>query len=154
MVDKETPEMRIFQGDNLTWMRPATLQQLLDLKIKHPQAKMVVGNTEVGKWRNSRGCLCGQKLRCWLLDERILVMYVKLASPFTACMSFWRYMAHTSLKIMWRPSCAQDRIWGETSLKFWKLLKWWKELAELTGIHWCCRALLRGHWQRLSGQLM
>ncbi|XP_033625802.1 xanthine dehydrogenase/oxidase-like [Asterias rubens] len=37
-----------FVGDRVIWLRPATLQQLLELKANHKQAKMVVGNTEVG----------------------------------------------------------------------------------------------------------
>ena len=33
----------------MTWYRPASLEELLELKGKHPQAKLVIGNTEVGK---------------------------------------------------------------------------------------------------------
>ena len=33
----------------MTWYRPASLEELLELKEKHPQAKLVIGNTEVGK---------------------------------------------------------------------------------------------------------
>ncbi|CAN6803431.1 unnamed protein product [Brassica oleracea] len=37
------------RGDGgLIWYRPVRLQHLLDLKAKHPDAKLVVGNTEVG----------------------------------------------------------------------------------------------------------
>lgn len=32
----------------LTWYRPLTLQHVLDLKAKYPDAKLLVGNTEVG----------------------------------------------------------------------------------------------------------
>ncbi|GFH18706.1 uncharacterized protein HaLaN_15554, partial [Haematococcus lacustris] len=32
----------------VTWHRPVTLEQLLELKATHPAAKLVVGNTEVG----------------------------------------------------------------------------------------------------------
>ncbi|XP_022086122.1 xanthine dehydrogenase/oxidase-like isoform X2 [Acanthaster planci] len=48
MLDEENPAIQTFSSDNLTWLRPTTLQQLLDLKVEHPEAKMVVGNTEVG----------------------------------------------------------------------------------------------------------
>lgn len=40
----------------MTWHRPATLEQLLELKAAHPNAKLVVGNTEVGiemKFKNA-----------------------------------------------------------------------------------------------------
>ncbi|GLC34818.1 hypothetical protein PLESTB_001167600 [Pleodorina starrii] len=43
-------------GPAVTWHRPASLAQLLDLKSAHPTAKLVVGNTEVGiemKFKNA-----------------------------------------------------------------------------------------------------
>ncbi|XP_022085904.1 xanthine dehydrogenase/oxidase-like [Acanthaster planci] len=48
MLDEGHPAIQTFSSDNLTWLRPATLRQLLNLKVKHPEAKMVVGNTEIG----------------------------------------------------------------------------------------------------------
>ncbi|XP_037076844.1 xanthine dehydrogenase/oxidase-like [Pollicipes pollicipes] len=42
-----TQSMR-FVGPRVTWYRPASLQELLDLKATHPEAKLVNGNTEVG----------------------------------------------------------------------------------------------------------
>ena len=38
----------VFSGPRLRWFRPTTLSQLFDLKQKHPEAKIVVGNTELG----------------------------------------------------------------------------------------------------------
>ncbi|XP_052183749.1 xanthine dehydrogenase 1-like isoform X2 [Diospyros lotus] len=35
-------------SDGLKWYRPLRLQQVLDLKAKYPDAKLVVGNTEIG----------------------------------------------------------------------------------------------------------
>lgn len=37
-----------FYHDGVTWYQPVTLQELLQLKQTHPQARLVVGNTEVG----------------------------------------------------------------------------------------------------------
>ncbi|XP_072032537.1 xanthine dehydrogenase/oxidase-like [Amphiura filiformis] len=37
-----------FVGKRLTWHRPVTLPELLNLKAQHPSAKIVVGNTEIG----------------------------------------------------------------------------------------------------------
>lgn len=34
-------------GPRLTWYRPTSLARLLALKAQHPDAKLVVGNTEV-----------------------------------------------------------------------------------------------------------
>ncbi|XP_076621123.1 xanthine dehydrogenase rosy isoform X1 [Colletes latitarsis] len=38
----------IIKGKNVTWYRPRTLSELLSLKDQHPNAKIVVGNTEMG----------------------------------------------------------------------------------------------------------
>lgn len=35
----------------MTWIQASTLRELLDLKAQHPDAKLVVGNTEIGKGR-------------------------------------------------------------------------------------------------------
>lgn len=43
-------------GDRVTWYRPLTLASLLQLKLDHPNAKLVVGNTEIGiemKFKNA-----------------------------------------------------------------------------------------------------
>ncbi|XP_069743877.1 xanthine dehydrogenase/oxidase isoform X2 [Narcine bancroftii] len=38
----------VFKGERVTWIQPQTLNELLALKAQHPDAKLVVGNTEVG----------------------------------------------------------------------------------------------------------
>ncbi|CAH0581385.1 unnamed protein product [Chrysodeixis includens] len=38
----------IYRGEKVTWYRPKDLSTIVDLKNKHPDAKIVVGNTEVG----------------------------------------------------------------------------------------------------------
>lgn len=38
----------IFKGENVTWFKPSTLQELLLLKQKYPYGKLVGGFTEVG----------------------------------------------------------------------------------------------------------
>lgn len=35
-------------GKNVTWFRPRNITELLSLKEKYPNAKIVVGNTEIG----------------------------------------------------------------------------------------------------------
>ncbi|KAM4602225.1 xanthine dehydrogenase/oxidase isoform 2-T2 [Polymixia lowei] len=37
-----------FRGERVVWLQPSRLEELLVLKSKHPEAKLVVGNTEVG----------------------------------------------------------------------------------------------------------
>uniref|UniRef100_A0A8C4R0T6 Aldehyde oxidase 5 n=1 Tax=Eptatretus burgeri TaxID=7764 RepID=A0A8C4R0T6_EPTBU len=38
-----------FQGPRVRWLRPVTLEHLLQLKNRFPDARLVVGNTEVGQ---------------------------------------------------------------------------------------------------------
>lgn len=38
----------VFYGETVTWYRPTTLSDLLAIKMEHPHAKIIVGNTEVG----------------------------------------------------------------------------------------------------------
>lgn len=37
-----------YKGERSVWYRPTSLEQLLELKERHPAARLVVGNTEVG----------------------------------------------------------------------------------------------------------
>lgn len=37
-----------FYGDRVTWYRPNNINELLTLKLQYPNAKIIVGNTEVG----------------------------------------------------------------------------------------------------------
>ncbi|XP_045405291.1 xanthine dehydrogenase/oxidase isoform X1 [Lemur catta] len=46
---KDTPRKQLrFEGERVTWIQASTLKELLDLKALHPDAKLVVGNTEIG----------------------------------------------------------------------------------------------------------
>uniref|UniRef100_A0A803TZB0 Xanthine dehydrogenase n=1 Tax=Anolis carolinensis TaxID=28377 RepID=A0A803TZB0_ANOCA len=38
-----------FKGERVMWFQPSTLKELVALKAQYPDAKLVVGNTEVGK---------------------------------------------------------------------------------------------------------
>ncbi|XP_021105460.1 aldehyde oxidase 2-like isoform X2 [Heterocephalus glaber] len=46
----ESPERRTltFCGDRVTWVSPGTLQELLELRARHPDAPLVLGNTALG----------------------------------------------------------------------------------------------------------
>ncbi|XP_057685582.1 xanthine dehydrogenase/oxidase isoform X2 [Corythoichthys intestinalis] len=45
--NQKTRSLR-FSSTRAVWMQPANLDEFLDLKYKHPDARVVVGNTEVG----------------------------------------------------------------------------------------------------------
>ena len=49
MTDEYDTTSLIFRNDRAVWYRPTTLQELLHLKSKFPHAKLVIGNTEIGK---------------------------------------------------------------------------------------------------------
>ena len=56
-LKKYTPISKEFIGEKVTWYTPLTLNELLHLKERHPSAKLVVGNTEIGidrKFRHMR----------------------------------------------------------------------------------------------------
>ncbi|XP_032494352.1 aldehyde oxidase 1 isoform X4 [Phocoena sinus] len=48
MAEKQPQRARIFGGDRMTWISPVTLKELLEAKVKYPQAPVVMGNTSVG----------------------------------------------------------------------------------------------------------
>uniref|UniRef100_A0A8C9BM32 Xanthine dehydrogenase n=1 Tax=Phocoena sinus TaxID=42100 RepID=A0A8C9BM32_PHOSS len=46
---KDIPQKQLrFEGERVTWIQASALNELLDLKAQHPEAKLVVGNTEIG----------------------------------------------------------------------------------------------------------
>ncbi|XP_022782226.1 xanthine dehydrogenase/oxidase-like [Stylophora pistillata] len=47
LPDANKPRLLHIRGDLVTWIRPTTLEELLELKAKYPQAKLVIGNTEI-----------------------------------------------------------------------------------------------------------
>uniref|UniRef100_A0A452RIE2 Xanthine dehydrogenase n=1 Tax=Ursus americanus TaxID=9643 RepID=A0A452RIE2_URSAM len=47
LVDVPQKQLR-FEGERVTWIQASTLTELLDLKAQCPEAKLVVGNTEIG----------------------------------------------------------------------------------------------------------
>ncbi|KAM7104170.1 aldehyde oxidase [Molossus nigricans] len=48
MAEKQPPRTRIFGGDRMTWISPVTLKELLEAKVKYPQAPVIMGNTSTG----------------------------------------------------------------------------------------------------------
>uniref|UniRef100_A0A9L0JQV5 aldehyde oxidase n=1 Tax=Equus asinus TaxID=9793 RepID=A0A9L0JQV5_EQUAS len=48
MAEKQPQRTRVFVGDRMTWISPVTLKELLEAKVKYPQAPIVMGNTSVG----------------------------------------------------------------------------------------------------------
>jgi xanthine dehydrogenase/oxidase len=53
MADELQSKSVAFEGPMLTWHRPVTLSEMLALKKASPEAKIVGGNTEIGKSSHS-----------------------------------------------------------------------------------------------------
>ncbi|XP_057602270.1 aldehyde oxidase 2 isoform X2 [Hippopotamus amphibius kiboko] len=53
----ENPEKRTltFHGERVTWILPGTLKDLLELKARHPEAPLILGNTSLGPAMKSQG---------------------------------------------------------------------------------------------------
>lgn len=59
---KDAPRKQLrFEGERVTWIQASTLKELLDLKAQHPEAKLVVGNTEIGKGLGRPGACLGAR---------------------------------------------------------------------------------------------
>lgn len=59
---KDAPRKQLrFEGERVTWIQASTLKELLDLKAQHPEAKLVVGNTEIGKGLGQLGACLGAR---------------------------------------------------------------------------------------------
>ncbi|XP_043934179.1 aldehyde oxidase 1-like [Protopterus annectens] len=48
MAQQQQETKRVFKGTAITWISPANLEELLELKTEYPKAPLVVGNTNVG----------------------------------------------------------------------------------------------------------
>ncbi|XP_018423843.1 PREDICTED: xanthine dehydrogenase/oxidase [Nanorana parkeri] len=58
LLQKTSPRKQLsFKSEDVLWLQPSSLRELLNLKAQYPGAKLVVGNTEVGietKFKNMR----------------------------------------------------------------------------------------------------
>uniref|UniRef100_A0A8C5T0H0 xanthine dehydrogenase n=1 Tax=Laticauda laticaudata TaxID=8630 RepID=A0A8C5T0H0_LATLA len=50
LTQKNPVEQLCFKGERVMWLQPSTLKELVSLKAQHSNAKLVVGNTEVGSF--------------------------------------------------------------------------------------------------------
>ncbi|XP_042188827.1 xanthine dehydrogenase/oxidase isoform X2 [Callorhinchus milii] len=48
LFDELPQKTLLFKGERVTWIQPYSLDKLLSLKARYPEARLVVGNTEVG----------------------------------------------------------------------------------------------------------
>ncbi|XP_076580189.1 aldehyde oxidase 6 [Chaetodon auriga] len=48
MAERANPETLTFSGERMSWVSPASLEELVQLKTSNPQAPLVLGNTNIG----------------------------------------------------------------------------------------------------------
>jgi len=48
MAETANPQTFTFLGERMTWVCPASLEELVQLKTRHPVAPLVMGNTNIG----------------------------------------------------------------------------------------------------------
>ncbi|XP_062303168.1 aldehyde oxidase 6 isoform X1 [Osmerus eperlanus] len=57
MAETETQKSQTFRGERITWVSPVSLEELVQLKSCHPQAPLVMGNTNIGPDIKFKGVL-------------------------------------------------------------------------------------------------
>lgn len=64
LFEKRNLQTLVFQGKKVTWLTVFSLEELLDLKVKYPQAPLVVGNTSIGKWNTEKAVVFSANVLC------------------------------------------------------------------------------------------
>lgn len=75
------------QGENCIWYRPLTLQGLLEIKAKHPEAKIVMGSSELtieARFKNSKFPVLVAPTHIPELSELKLYPFSEGETPFTS----------------------------------------------------------------------
>lgn len=85
LTQKDKPQEKLcFKGERVMWIRPTTLKELLALKAQYPDAKLVVGNTEVGIEMRLKNMLYPVIIAPAWIPEMTFVQYTKEGITFGA----------------------------------------------------------------------
>lgn len=84
---KDYQKLLCFRGERVTWVQPSSLAELLSLKSQYPEAKLVVGNTEVGIEMKFKNLLYPVILAPALIPELTSVQQTKEGIAFGAACS-------------------------------------------------------------------
>ncbi|XP_050804387.1 xanthine dehydrogenase/oxidase isoform X3 [Gopherus flavomarginatus] len=85
LTQKDKPQEKLcFKGERVMWIRPTTLKELLALKAQYPDAKLVVGNTEVGIEMRLKNMLYPVIIAPAWIPEMIFVQHTKEGITFGA----------------------------------------------------------------------
>ncbi|KAM9820262.1 aldehyde oxidase 6 [Neosynchiropus ocellatus] len=55
MLESEAPRTLLFRGERSAWVSPVSLEELVQLKSKNPEAPLLMGNTHIGPQMKFRG---------------------------------------------------------------------------------------------------
>ncbi|KAI1884851.1 hypothetical protein AGOR_G00214090 [Albula goreensis] len=57
MAETQKPRSQTFRGERITWVSPVTVEELVQLRARHPAAPIVIGNTNTGPDIKFKGIL-------------------------------------------------------------------------------------------------
>ncbi|KAG9329842.1 hypothetical protein JZ751_028951 [Albula glossodonta] len=57
MAETQKPRSQTFRGERITWVSPVTVEELVQLRARHPTAPIVIGNTNTGPDIKFKGIL-------------------------------------------------------------------------------------------------
>ena len=103
LPDAIKPRRLCIKGDLVTWIRPTTLEELLELRAKYPQAKLVIGNTEIGNRPKKLWLMLG--LTNWKNSHDAVYLFFKNVKSF--------YSGRIEIK-----KCHEHRFNGQAARKF------------------------------------
>ncbi|XP_073502610.1 aldehyde oxidase-like isoform X1 [Phyllobates terribilis] len=77
MMQKKSPQSLVFQGEKVKWITVFNLEELLDLKVKYPEAPLMVGNTSIGPEIKSKGVFYPVIISIGRIPDLNIVKYTK-----------------------------------------------------------------------------
>lgn len=88
MAEAADPKTLTFHGERVSWVSPASLEELIQLKTSNPGAPLVVGNTNIGQFMRGEEALglSGQRAFLCVVTERVL--RIKFCSILMVCVVF------------------------------------------------------------------
>ncbi|KAF5279181.1 hypothetical protein FQR65_LT03428 [Abscondita terminalis] len=101
--DKLDQQYLTFKSSDVTWFRPTQLSDVLELKSKYPDAKIIVGNTEVGVETKFKNCNYPYRIYPVLVEEMITLKTVKNGVSIGASVTLENLIAFLNVQIDTQP---------------------------------------------------
>ncbi|KAF5279180.1 hypothetical protein FQR65_LT03427 [Abscondita terminalis] len=122
-----------FKGPDVIWFRPTQLCEVLELKSKHPDAKIIVGNTEVGVETKFKNCVYPYRICPVLVEEMTVLNSAENGVSIGASVTLENLIAFLNVQIDTKPKF-KTRIFASII----KMLHWFagrqiRNVASLAG---------------------